>query len=133
VSFAIPSRVAQEVYERLKAEGRVSRGWLGVQLSDVPEETARKYGLPDTRGAVILWVIDDPGIPSPASDAGIRVGDIVTVWDDTKINTSEDLIRLVAKTEVGATVTAKLLRRGEPLQVQVTVAERPPLRKETRR
>jgi S1-C subfamily serine protease len=127
VSFAIPSRVAQEVYERLKAEGRVSRGWLGVQLSDVSEETARKYELPDTRGAVILWVIDDPGIPSPASDAGIRVGDIVTAWNGAEINKSADLIRLVAKTEVGSTVTADILRRGKPMQVQVTVAERPTL------
>ena len=127
VSFAIPSRVAQDVYERLKANGRVSRGWLGVQLGDVSEEMARKYELSDTRGAVILWVIDDPGVPSPASDAGIRVGDIVTVWNGTTVTKSTDLIRLVAKTEVGSTVTAEVLRSGRPMQVEVTVAERPDL------
>ena len=127
VSFAIPSRVAQDVYERLKANGRVSRGWLGVQLGDVSEETARKYELSDTSGAVILRVIDDPGVPSPASDAGIRYGDIVTVWNGVTITKSEDLIRLVAKTEVGSTVTAEVLRRGRPMQLKVTVAERPNL------
>ena len=127
VSFAIPSRVAQDVYERLKANGRVSRGWLGVQLGDVSEEMARKYELSDTRGAVILWVIDDPGVPAPASDAGIRVGDIVTVWNGTTVTKSTDLIRLVAKTEVGSTVTAEVLRSGRPMQVEVTVAERPDL------
>jgi S1-C subfamily serine protease len=115
------------VYERLKANGRVSRGWLGVQLGDVSEEMARKYELPETKGAVILFVIDDPRVPSPARDAGIRVGDIITAWNGTAITKPADVIRLVAKTEVGSTAIAEVLRSGRPMQLKVTVAERPNL------
>jgi len=127
VSFAIPSRVAETVYERLKAKGRVSRGWLGVQLGDISEQTAHQRDLHDTNGAIVLWVIDDPGVPSPARDAGLQVDDIVTRWNDTAITGSADLIRAVAKTEVGSTATVEILRGGRKMQLKVLVAERPNL------
>ncbi len=127
VSFAIPSTVAREVYERLKANGRVARGWLGVQLGDVSEETAAKLDLPDTDGAVVLWVIDDPGVPSPAKDAGIQIDDVVVRWNGTVIRQSSDLIRLVAKTEIGSTATVDVIRRGRVISLQVTIDERPML------
>ncbi len=127
VSFAIPSTVAREVYERLKANGRVARGWLGVQLGDVSDELAAKLDLPDTSGAVVLWVIDDPGVPSPAKDAGIQIDDIVIRWNGTEVKQSSDLIRLVAKTEIGSTATVDVFRRGRTITLQVRIDERPML------
>jgi S1-C subfamily serine protease len=125
VSFAIPSTVAREVYQRLKSEGRVARGWLGVQLDDVSEDRARRQGLSSTDGAVVLWVIDDPGVPSPARDAGLQIDDIVVRWNGTPITRSTDLIRLVAQTEIGSRADVEIIRRGETMTFQVTIAERP--------
>ena len=127
VSFAIPSSVAQGVYERLKANGRVARGWLGVQLDDVSEQTAQRLGLPAARGALIVTVIDDPSLPSPAMEAGLMRGDVVVSWNGTAINKSADLIRLVAMTEIGSVAQVEVFRRGELLTVPVRVAERPAL------
>jgi S1-C subfamily serine protease len=125
VSFAIPSSVAQGVYQRLKANGRMARGWLGVQLDDVSEQTARRMGLPAAAGALIVTVVDDPSLPSPAQDAGLRVGDVVVRWNGNAITKSADLIRLVAMTEIGSAADVELFRRGEKLTLQVRVAERP--------
>jgi S1-C subfamily serine protease len=125
VSFAIPSTVAREVYERLKANGRVARGWLGVQLEDLSQERARRLGLPNTDGAVVVWVIDDPGVPSPARDAGMRIDDVVLSWNGTPVTGSADLIRLVAKTEIGSTAAIEVARRAGRVTLQVTIAERP--------
>ena len=130
VSFAIPSTVAREVYERLKANGRVARGWLGVQLGDVSDESAAELGLPDTSGAIVLWVIDDPGVPSPAKDAGIQIDDVVIRWNGTMIKQSSDLIRLVAKTEIGSTAAVDVFRRGRTITLQVTIDERPVLKRD---
>jgi len=125
VSFAIPSSVAQGVYERLKANGRVARGWLGVQLDDVSEQTAERLGLPAAKGALIITVIDDRSLPSPAKDAGLMRGDVVVGWNGTAVNKSADLIRMVAMTEIGSVAQVELIRRGERLTLQVRVAERP--------
>lgn len=127
VSFAIPSSVAQGVYDRLKANGRVARGWLGVQLDDVSEQTAARLGLPSARGALVTLVIDDPSVPSPARDAGLAVGDVVIAWNGTPVNKSADLIRMVANTKIGSTAQVELIRRGRRLSLEVRVAERPAL------
>ena len=109
VSFAIPSSVAKGVYERLKANGRVARGWLGVQLDDVSEPTARRLGLPAAAGALIVTVVDDLSLPSPAKDAGLRVGDVVVSWNGIPVNKSADLIRMVAMTEIGSTARTRVV------------------------
>ncbi len=127
VSFAIPSSVAKGVYERLKANGRVARGWLGVQLDDVSEPTARRLGLPAASGALIVTVVDDFSLPSPAKDAGLRVGDVVVSWNGIPVNKSADLIRMVAMTDIGSTATLELYRRGQKLTIEIRVAERPAL------
>ena len=127
VSFAIPSSVAKGVYQRLKDNGRVARGWLGVQLDDVSEQTARRLGLPAASGALIVTVVDDLSLPSPAKDAGLRVGDVVVSWNGKGVNKSADLIRMVAMTDIGSTAQVEIFRRGQKLTLQVRVAERPPL------
>ncbi len=125
VSFAVPSSVAKVVYERLKATGRLARGWLGVQLDDVSEQTARRLGLPAATGAVVVMVVDDPHVPSPARDSGLRIHDVVTAWNGKSVGKSADLIRLVAMTEIDSTAQVDLIRQGQKLTVQVRVAERP--------
>lgn len=127
VSFAIPSSVAKGVYERLKANGRVARGWLGVRLDDVSELTADRLGLPAASGARIVIVVDDYALPSPAKDAGLRVDDVVVSWNGNPVSKSADLIRMVAMTDIGSTARLELYRSGQKLTIEIRVAERPAL------
>jgi len=127
VSFAIPSSVAKNVYQRLKTSGQVARGWLGVQLREVDEEDILRYGLSDMNGAFVARVVDEADIPCPARDAGIRVGDIVLSWNGTPINKPAELIRLVAMTDTGTSATMVVLRGGRRISLTVSVAERPAL------
>ncbi len=125
VSFAVPSSVAKVVYERLKTNGRLARGWLGVQLDDVSEQTARRLSLPAAAGAIVVLVVDDPHVPSPAKDSGLRMNDVVITWNGKPVGKSAELIRMVAMTEIDSTAQVELIRNGQKLTVEVRVAERP--------
>jgi S1-C subfamily serine protease len=125
ISFAIPSSVARRVYERLKVEGRVERGWLGVSLRNMTPEDAAGVQQLATEGAVVVAVVRTGGRPSPAMRAGIRVDDIIVSWNSLPIRDSASLTRAVARTAVGSTVQADILRQGRKLAVEITVERRP--------
>ncbi len=124
VSFAIPSNVAREVAERLQQGGYVPRAWLGVELSPVSEQIAERIGLEFARGAVIARVVED-NQDSPAHRAGMLPGDVVLRWAETDILEPAMLSQLVARTKIGEAVKVQVWREGQPLDVQVTVVERP--------
>ena len=121
ISFAIPSRVAQHVYEQIRQNGQARHGWLGVQMGDVDDETAQSRGMEDPRGALVLSVL--PG--SPAELAGIQPGDIILTWDGKPLENSAALGVTVARTPVGSNVTVELLRGREQKQITVRVGQRP--------
>ena len=124
VSFAVPSHVAREVYERLRFDGRVARGWLGVQMDEVPAVLAEEVGLAKPSGALVVEVVDIDG-RSPARAAGIQPGDIILRWNGDDVSDPPTLSRLVAKTKVGTRATVQILRAGESLDLNVAVGERP--------
>lgn len=126
ISFAIPSNVAREVYERLKADGSIRRGWLGVQLAQVTEEQAQKAGLPQPSGVYINSVVQQEN-GSPAARAGIQAGDVVVRWNDTVVADPTELMRLVAKTPIGSRAKVAIFRDGQELTLDVMVGERPPI------
>lgn len=121
ISFAIPSRVAQQVYEQIRQNGQARHGWLGVQMADVDEDTARSHGLEEPHGALVLSVL--PG--SPAELAGIQPGDIILSWDGKPLEDSAALGVTVARTPVGSDVLIELLRGREKKQITVRVGQRP--------
>ncbi len=125
VSFAIPSRVAKHVIERLQREGRVARGWLGVELRPVTDEDLVNASLPDKQGAWIVRCHDDHGLSSPARLAGIQSADVIIRWNDQVIARPDELIRAVGETEVNATAEVVIRRDGQELTLEVQVAERP--------
>jgi len=125
ISFAIPSRIAQRVYEKLRVSGDVERGWLGVQLGDVTEEAAREFGWPVKHGAYIHAVVNDRRKSSPAHRAGIKPGDIVITWNGKAIRDSAALSRLVARAEIGSDAEVVVVRDGQEMTVTVNVAARP--------
>ncbi len=121
ISFAIPSHLAREVYQRLKETGKVARGWLGVQMQPLTESLADRLGLESTRGALVAGVVND----SPAEAAGVQPGDVILQWNDEEISDPSDLSLAVAGTEIGSEATVVVVRGGEERELTVEVGERP--------
>lgn len=127
ISFAIPSRIAKDVYERLKNTGKVERGWLGVELQAINETLAERLRLKSTKGALVARVL--PG--SPAEQSGLEPGDVVVKWNTDEISDASDLSLAVARTPIGSKAKAEVVRDGEKRTLEVVVGERPPrLRRE---
>lgn len=125
ISFAIPSRMAREVYQRLRTDGQFTRGWLGIALDTVSEERAKQLGLAEAKGAYVQQVVDDMGKNSPAKVAGMRAGDVVVVWNEKRIDNPTMLSRAVAQTEIGSTAKVVVMRGGLELTLEVKVGLRP--------
>jgi serine protease Do len=126
VSFAVPSHVARDVYERLVQDGRVARGWLGVEMEEVSQVLATQIGLPRAVGVIVSNVVEING-QSPAQKAGILPGDIILSWNGDEVAGPTTLSRLVGQTRVGTTASVVLRRGDHELEVTVAVGERPPL------
>jgi serine protease Do len=119
LSFAIPIDVAMEVVEQLKDKGQVSRGWLGVQIQRVDRDLAESFGLDRAAGALVTRVFAD----SPAEEAGIREGDIITEFGGRAIDLSSDLPHVVGRFKAGTDTEVKVVRTGESLTLPVKVGE----------
>jgi serine protease Do len=126
ISFAVPSATAMFVYQKLKDEGTVTRGYLGVYPTAVDSRDARRMQLADLNGAKLLQVLSQ----SPAYRAGIRENDIIRSWNGIEIKEYKTLFRLAEMTEPYTTVDITLLRNGEQLRTQVTLDKLQEPRKE---
>jgi serine protease Do len=126
IGFALPANEADFVYRQIITQGKVRRGFLGVNPESVKEQFARVYGLPEAKGAV---VIDMPAKEGPAAKAGIQVNDIIVEFNNQPIESAQDLIVKVAATPVGETVPLVYLReinnKLERRSTNVTLGERP--------
>jgi serine protease Do len=119
ISFAVPIDEVMRVADQLKTTGKVTRGRLGVQISEVTRDVAESLGLGKARGAEVSMV--EAG--GPAEKGGIKVGDIILKFNNQPIETTRDLPRLVGATKVGSRATVTVWRRGTQLDVPVTVVE----------
>ena len=121
MSFAIPVNVVKDIYQQLKEEGHVSRGWLGVLIQDVTRELAESFGMKKPHGALVAKVLND----SPAEKAGFMVGDVIISFNKDKIGVSSDLPPMVGSTKVGKSVPVEVIRHGKSVSLQVKIAELP--------
>ncbi len=121
LSFAIPIDVAMEVVSQIKDRGYVTRGWLGVLIQDVTRELAESFGMKKPMGALVAKVLEN----SPASKAGIEVGDVILEFNGRDIVYSSDLPPMVGRTAIGTDARVKLLREGKTRMVKVPIAELP--------
>jgi serine protease Do len=130
ISFAIPIDEATRVSEQLRANGRVTRGRIGVQIDQVTKEVAESIGLGKPQGALVRGV--EAG--SPAEKAGVEAGDIIIKFDGKPIEKSIDLPRMVGSTKPGTRSALTVFRRGSTKDLSITVAEfdadKPQARKE---
>ncbi len=121
IGFAIPAELAKEVTDTLIQNGRVSRGWLGVQIGDLPPEFAEALGIEGVKGALIA----DVTVDSPAERAGLKRNDIILSVNGTKVTDSTSTTRLVAKLIANTQNEFDILRDGKPQSINVTIGERP--------
>jgi serine protease Do len=121
IGFAVPVNTLKEVLPQLREKGKVSRGYLGIDISNLDYEQAQAFGLDAAEGALVGNVRPD----APAADAGIRHGDIILSVDGRKVKTTRDLIDYVSSKGPNATVTLEVLRDGKRSNRQVKLRERP--------
>ena len=117
VSFAIPIDVAVKVAEQLRANGRVSRGWLGVVVQEVDRGLAQSFGMDKAVGALVARVV--PG--SPSERAGLRVGDVILSFNGVELASSRDLPPLVGIADPGDNARLDLLREGREIRIDVPI------------
>jgi len=117
LSFAIPMDVVTNVVDQIKTKGKVSRGWLGVQIQDVTRELAESFGMKRPHGALVAKVL--PG--SPAEKAEIQIGDIITEFNGHVIETSGELPPMVGMTPIDDKAELKLIRQGETMTVPIKI------------
>lgn len=119
ISLAIPIDEVMRVVEQLKAHGKVTRGRIGVQITEVQDDVAKALGLDKGQGALVSSVEAD----GPAAKAGVHPGDVITAFNGQAIKHMTDLPRLVGSTRPGTSATIQVWRKGKSLELKTTVAE----------
>ncbi len=120
IGFAIPINIARAIVPDLIESGKVSRGWLGVWLSDVTPEVARRQGLNKVRGVLIDSVFKD----SPADRAGIVGGDILSKFNNHDITEMAQFSVLIATAPKNVPSQIEVIRNGKPITVTTTIIDR---------
>jgi len=106
IGFAVPINVARDVMSQLRSRGRVSRGYLGIQLEEVDADLQRMLGLKEARGAMVLDVV--PG--RAGEKAGLRRYDVITAVSGERIENGDQLVRSVAGKVPGSAVELTIVR-----------------------
>ena len=126
VGFAIPGNYAVEVAQKLIKGETVTHAYLGGSFQTVTAQNARRNNLSVNQGAYVAEVTSG----SPADQAGIKQGDIITGIDDEEITSSDGVVLAVRSHNVGDTVTVKLMRGSQEMSVQVTLGSDEELQKQ---
>jgi serine protease Do len=117
IGFAIPTALAQPIIDQLKTTGKVERGWIGARIQPVTDEIAESLGLDKARGALIASI--DPA--SPATQSGLRPGDVILSYDGKPVDRSRQLPRFVADSAPEKPVKLTIWRDGKEAEVTLTV------------
>jgi serine protease Do len=121
IGFAVPINQAVGILSQLKASGRVSRGYMGVLLTDVTPALQRSLSLGASRGALV----QDVTAGSPAERAGLHVYDVILDVEGLDIATNEELIRNISARQPGTVARLGVVRDARHFTLPVKLAERP--------
>src|SRR5881409_4153539 len=117
LGFAIPSNTVRSALESLLKQGRIIRGYLGIQTRGLqPGESGT-----DTDGVTVADVLTG----SPAAQAGVQPGDVIRKFDGREVKNFPTLRTLVAQTQLNKQVELEILRDGKPLKVKAQIKEQP--------
>ncbi|MFP6780844.1 MAG: DegQ family serine endoprotease [Gammaproteobacteria bacterium] len=120
IGFAIPTNMVRQVTDQLVDYGEVRRGFLGAQLQDLDPDLASAFGMTTRKGAVLVNILDR----SPAHEAGLLPGDVVTAVNDKAVANAADLRNQVGLKRIGDNLKLRIIREGVQKTISVTVAER---------
>jgi serine protease DegQ len=120
IGFAIPTSTARQVLEAIVRDGEVIRGWIGVEPQDLTAELAEGFGLKPQTGVIITGVLQN----SPAANAGLRPGDVVTAVDTQPVSKVSELLSAVAALPPGEASTLSVLRKDGRLTLKVVPGQR---------
>lgn len=118
VGFAVPSGVAKKTVDQLIDFGRTKRGWIGIRVQPLTEDMIEALGI-KVKGVIVGAVTSN----GPAEKANIKDGDIIFEYDGKMLDGQNRLPRLVGETDVGKTVPLKVLRKGDQIDLNITVGE----------
>ena len=115
VGFSLPANLAKSVIAQLKQYGATKRGTLGATIRPVDQQIAESYGLKRPEGGLITAILKG----GAAEAAGLKVGDLVTSFNNQEIKESRDLSRIIGVAQVGAQISVRYLRQGKSLTTTV--------------
>jgi serine protease Do len=121
IGFAVPVNLARYVMENIIENGRVIRGYMGVNIQNVTPGLAEKFELSDRTGALVAEVTPD----SPAEEAGLKAGDVIIELDGKPVRDSRHLKLQVAQIAPGKEVPVKVSRDGKARELEVKLTEFP--------
>lgn len=121
IGFAVPIDGARAILPQLRAQGRVSRGYVGVTLRDLDVDLQRSLHIPVSSGAVVQDVTDG----SPGERAGLRPYDVIVAFDGAAITSDDELIHAISSRPPGATAQMRVVRDDREFTVTVKLVERP--------
>ncbi|MFH0803471.1 MAG: trypsin-like peptidase domain-containing protein [bacterium] len=119
MGFAIPINAAKQIMDELISKGKISRAYMGVHMQEVTEETAKYLKLPNTDGVLIVGVVPD----SPAFKAKLQRGDVLVEVDDQKVNSPDDLRKLISSRKIGDKLAIQIIRQGRLEYITMILAE----------
>ncbi len=117
VGFAIPSDQAQTIVAKLMKSGSIEHGFIGVQIQPVTADVADAIGLPKPTGALVAKVNDG----TPAGNAGIQAGDVITALGGKPVTSPHDLSRMVADMNPGEKESVTIWRNGRDMDLSITI------------
>jgi serine protease Do len=120
IGFAVPVNVAKGILEQLRTHGRVSRGYLGIQLQELDPDLQRLIGLREAKGAVVLDVVKG----GAGETAGLRRYDVITAVAERKIDDDDDLVRTISSIRPGSDVKLSVFRDGHDIALEARLDER---------
>jgi serine protease Do len=121
IGFAIPAEVAARVSRQLIANGKVVRGYIGAIIQDFNEDMATAQGMAGQKGAIVAELTSG----GPAERAGLAMGDIVLSVNGTRVRSSSELTRQVAKAAPGDLLRLEVIREGKPRTIEIRSGTRP--------
>lgn len=121
ISFAIPVDLVRGVVDAIKRDGRVIRGWVGLQPDELSSAESEALGLEPNVGILLTHVFDG----GPAANAGLRRGDVILAINDEQIRNAQQARLLVAALAPGDQIDLDGWRNGQPFTATLTAAERP--------
>lgn len=120
IGFAIPTEIVKLVMNGIIKNGKVHRGWLGIELQSSMKDPTKLSD--DTQGVEVMNVMPD----GPAAKAGLQKGDIITAMDNKPVNDANTLIQMVARKAPNSVVNLQVMRNKAQSSVNVTLGERQP-------